>query len=358
MDIRIEPLDTLFFRDGKPFTMGEETWADSHLLPSPSVIYGALRTAVATQNGIAFEAIANKTKLNSEDFFIKSLYYRINDSNTLPLPLDLVEYEKEINIVKAESEEKKYEVKPLVIKPNASVFSNSKNKIKYFLIAKNLEQVEAIDNGLIIISEFEKYLANDLDSTYVYKLTDFILNESKIGIGRDDSTKTSDEGSLFRTDMKRGKDFEIAVNFELNNYSDIASLVRLGGEGKIATISTITRRPLKIANRIVDFKNNRFKIYFATPAILTNGEPDLSKLKLDFNATLVTACVGKPVSIGGFDMDKRQAKKMYKMIPAGSVFYYEADTDVSLLNEKQGNSLSDEMPEQGFGIAYFGNWNK
>ena len=45
MIIQIDPLDTLFFRNGKPFTMGEETWADAVFPPYPSVVYGALRSA-------------------------------------------------------------------------------------------------------------------------------------------------------------------------------------------------------------------------------------------------------------------------------------------------------------------------
>jgi len=43
--LRINPFDTFFFRDGKPFTMGDDSWADGIFPPSPSVIYGALRTA-------------------------------------------------------------------------------------------------------------------------------------------------------------------------------------------------------------------------------------------------------------------------------------------------------------------------
>ena len=45
MQIQIDPLDTLFFRDGKPFTMGEDSWASGIVPPYPSVIYGALRSA-------------------------------------------------------------------------------------------------------------------------------------------------------------------------------------------------------------------------------------------------------------------------------------------------------------------------
>lgn len=45
MIISLEAIDTLFFRDGKPFTMGEDNFASGIFPPAPSVLYGALRSA-------------------------------------------------------------------------------------------------------------------------------------------------------------------------------------------------------------------------------------------------------------------------------------------------------------------------
>ncbi|MEN3047138.1 MAG: type III-B CRISPR module-associated Cmr3 family protein, partial [Candidatus Hydrothermales bacterium] len=42
--IKLIPNDTLFFRTGRPFTMGSENWSDVIFPPYPSTIYGALRT--------------------------------------------------------------------------------------------------------------------------------------------------------------------------------------------------------------------------------------------------------------------------------------------------------------------------
>ncbi|PSJ75858.1 type III-B CRISPR module-associated protein Cmr3 [Sphingobacteriales bacterium UPWRP_1] len=353
MELRIEPLDTLFFRDGKPFSMGEETWADSHLLPSPSVIYGMLRTAIATQNGIPFEDINDL--LGKEVFSIIGIYYRANNQIVLPMPLDLVSYDKEAYIIKAENEAKEYEVKPLEIrKIENAIFSSIKSAIKsYLLVAKNLEQVDAIEDGMIISTELSKYLANEILTTKAIKLTDFLMKEPKIGIARDDMMRNADEGMLYRVDMKRPKEFQIGVVFHLTIPLNPNTILKLGGEGKTINLLA-TRIPTKIAAQNIVF-NNRFKIYFATPAILLNGQPDLSKLGIE--AKLVAACVGKPISLGGFDLKEKKAKQMYRVVPAGSVFYYETPNDVTILNDKQGTPLSDEQAEQGFGIAYFGTWN-
>ena len=46
----LNPTDTIFFRDGRPFNMGEDTYAQGIFPPPPSVLYGALRTAYMAAN--------------------------------------------------------------------------------------------------------------------------------------------------------------------------------------------------------------------------------------------------------------------------------------------------------------------
>ena len=46
------PDGKLLFRDGKPFSMGADIWAESVFPPAPQVIYNALRTGfIAYKNG-------------------------------------------------------------------------------------------------------------------------------------------------------------------------------------------------------------------------------------------------------------------------------------------------------------------
>ena len=45
IQIRIEPMDTLFFRDHRPFTAGEDTVAE-FTFPSPLTFFGAIGSAV------------------------------------------------------------------------------------------------------------------------------------------------------------------------------------------------------------------------------------------------------------------------------------------------------------------------
>lgn len=360
MEIRIEPLDTLFFRDGKPFTMGEDSWADSNMLPSPSVIYGALRTAVATENGISFEEV--EKQLNKDNFSVESIYF-YTDQNRLPMPLDFVELEGNAN---RNEKNQEWLVHALTLMPkNKLVYKDKAYPITHFL--KPIAQADIIEDGLITTADFEEYLQGYLEETKVKRIgKNYIKNEPKIGIALDDFSKTSQESSLFRTDMKRyhylnerenGNFMQNSLQIGIRLKTDLAfnSLVRFGGEGKIIQLLDFTNNNLsfKVNTEDIEFEDGLFKVYLATPAIFINGLPNLLK-KLKIKATLLTACIGKPLNIGGYDLSKNEPKKMYKAVPAGSVFYFKSEDDLSLLHQNQGIALSDVYPEQGFGIAYFG----
>jgi CRISPR-associated protein Cmr3 len=162
-------------------------------------------------------------------------------------------------------------------------------------------------------------------------------------------------------EIKEGKVIEKVLQIGVCLTTDLAfnPLVRLGGEGKIIELSNLSNDDysFKINTQDIEFEEGVFKVYLSTPAIFIDGLPNLFK-KLNINATLIAACVGKPLSIGGYDMKNNRAKEMYKVVPAGSVFYFKSEDDLSLLHENQGIALSDVYAEQGFGIAYFGAYHQ
>ncbi|MCG9968984.1 hypothetical protein L9W92_13160 [Pelotomaculum terephthalicicum JT] len=89
MIIRMEALDTLFFRDGKPFSRGDESWASDMFPPNPPVFYGALRSAYFARNPGELSK-ANQPGDPTGGLQIKGLYLQVEDQVCLPLPLDCV----------------------------------------------------------------------------------------------------------------------------------------------------------------------------------------------------------------------------------------------------------------------------
>lgn len=73
--IEIQALDTLFFRDGKPFDMGDDNWAEGIFPPPPSVIYGALRSAYFAEHPENM-ALANTDNDPTKEIRINQIFIR------------------------------------------------------------------------------------------------------------------------------------------------------------------------------------------------------------------------------------------------------------------------------------------
>jgi len=351
MIIKIDALDTLFFRDGKPFTMGEDTWANGVFPPYPSVIYGALRSAYFSHH------LNELKKANNEDdptrnLKIKGFYILADNDVYLPLPNDCVR----------EKSSKDDSVSVLTMHE----LKNIKSSCPTQHALKSEEVVENVDGGLISKNSFKEYLKCAKGSFYsILKVADRVLPEPKIGIGINGESGTSEEGKLYRVDMrrlenKRWKSLSLIIDFEGLDLPE-KGMMKLGGEGKAVSYKQFEPVYLSIDNFNSD--GNKFKLYLSTPAIFKEGwlpkwidEQTLIGKYKGLELKLLTASIGKPISIGGFDMQKRKPKPMRKAVPAGSVYYFEIiNGDIQQAFEIFNQSaISEFYQEQGFGIAYVG----
>jgi CRISPR/Cas system CMR-associated protein Cmr3 (group 5 of RAMP superfamily) len=89
-------------------------------------------------------------------------------------------------------------------------------------------------------------------------------------------------------------------------------------------------------------------------------------------AKLVAACVSKPIHFSGWDLtlestDKEGRQKLggpkptMLAVPAGSVYYFEADSDEdakALVAALHGRTRSDCMGEKGMGYGFCGTWEE
>jgi len=385
--IQLDPLDTLFFKDGKPFSMGEETWADGIFPPPPSVLYGVLRTQYLSENPeLSIENIKEKTT----DLDILKIYYRFlseeekrrrgrSSSNCyLPLPADLVERSpKKVqadetdedyavilkSIERKENREKNYEVVRMpVCKLSDSVIASTQGNSVYPHWIEEGTLAEGIEGGFLEEKDMRSYLTTpEVTSFHAKKMSDYLKVESKTGIKRNRATRTtSDDGDLYRVGMRRSDGFQIEVTFKplkdlkvFQNGGSSSVPVRLGAEGKVSA-AKVNKDDL-----LGDFsgvKTAIFRVYLATPAIILSQEnapviPDLQFLGVP--VTYLGAAIKKTQMLGGFDMKTGQPKPMYRVIPAGSVFFFKAD-EVIDFDPFQGRKISDVGVAEGFGIVYFG----
>jgi CRISPR-associated protein Cmr3 len=351
MLIEIEANDTLFFRDGKPFTMGEDVLASGNFPPSPSVIYGALR-AIYFGNNIEELSKAQKENDPTKNLKIKSIYYKFDNTFYLKAPLDIVE-----------SKTKQDDFSFLKLKENKPEYFSSSN-LDYILYSDT--EVESCEDLLVSFISFnQQFVKGDrskITKEGCKKVSNLLSPEPKVGIGRDKQTNTTKEGYLYRVGMIRSKDLKIVVEFEGLDIPD-KGIVRLGGEGKTAYYNKLTDGK----NVVEPYKPEslRFALYLSTPAIFKNGwlpewikkEENFTVNKDDINIKFLTAVIGKVQYIGGFDMVNNCPKPMKRAVPAGSVYYFKAESKEDFdkaISIFHGKSISDELPEQGFGISYIG----
>lgn len=351
--IRIEAIDTLFFRDGRPFSMGEETFATGIFPPPPSVLYGALRSAYASENGISLDNIRTETekiKINGINYACGNFFY--------PMPLDLV-------VLKSDKEKARL----LYAGDKNNIKSNSNDAFKYVLW-----HPEHIDNStsncMISADTFEDYLfdCHSHSAGWNYKpMSKLITTEVKIGIGRTNETKQSEDGKLYRVGMQRmqsltSKDINERFSFVLNiSENSLTKLGKLGAEGK----SIVIRNDEEFTGNLnIQYEENSyFKLYLQTTSLFEKGYlPDLKKHFKGWDLEILTCAIGRPQHIGGWDLENNFPKSMMKAIPAGSVYYVKVNNGTTKqfaqsLNENPVFSISDFRQEEGFGLFQIGNLN-
>jgi len=370
MTIEIEALDTLFFRDGKPFEKGDDVWATGMFPPLPSVLYGVLRSAYLAQNDIGLEVVEKATS----GLKIKNIAYYVNLRNRdeedkterlqFPLPLDLViEKEPEESLTAEEnktdyrSEFNSYD--GILMDENRAIKYSHLDQLpivpKHILGYKKEIDVESIEHGFIDKHLLEGYLSGTT-TIEIRKLSELYQSEPKIGISRNNATRTTSEGNLYRVGMIRTTDVRIVVEFEGLELKD-KGILKIGAENKLAFYSEFTENAAPKVE--LDLNGEEFKIYLATPAFFEQGYYP-SKIFKDqgIKAELLSCVVGKYINIGGFDMVKKAPKEMRKAVPAGSVYHYKLTGDLKAFFEyiqENGISEFEEKKGEGFGIAYMSN---
>lgn len=354
--IQISAFDTLFVRDGKPFSMGEDTWASGIFPPPPSVFYGALRTRYFSEHPDQLR-LANRERDPTGKLEIQKIGYLLREGNSteqiFPAPYDLM-------IDKDVEDDDNSGLGLLRYEDQAPISSSELALLRI----EGKDNIEATGGeSFINDAQFIDYLNGKTPSSVIEK-SKLWSTEPKLGIAKDRFTGSSQTGKLYRVGMVRPSQLDIYLTFTgLETEIAKSGMIKLGGEGKAAQYHNFDAENFEAPTPV----GNRFKIYFATPALFKNGFlPNVTEgiwKKHDIRVLAVAS--GKPVFLGGFAMKSKNAgkgqapKPMRKAVPAGSVYFVEVGGDISAAIEAiHGHCISDMFSDddcpanQGFGLAY------
>lgn len=377
MFYKIKPLDTIFFRDGRPFSMGYDTWANLIFPPYPSTIYGSIRSWLIFEKGSLIDFENNKfenelgTPNKKGSLKINGIFIEYNDTLLFPIPRDLLilEEPKDLhkcdenkNLDKYRKNQKTLISLSLTQKPEVFI---SDYELDYILVNKSNEKLDEAE-GFLDINSLLKYLISNDNSFHPIDRKDIFEIEYKIGIKRNRKTLSSEEGYLYRIPMIRlKKDVNFFIQIEGLNYYPERGIIQLGGEGRIAEIKKYDNDLLKDLRDInFEFKNNIFKLYLATPAIFNNGWLpewiDKSNYEGKYNGIrlkLIGCIIGKYNLIGGWNLANQKPKPMFKAVPSGSIYYFKILNDTSPEKVKETfhlKNISDVNSEEGYGLSLIG----
>lgn len=415
MHLTITPHDPIIARDGRPFGIGQGIRMRSLDWPYPSVLAGSLRTMLGKMNGgFSGEDVDNLLKdllgiciagpLPLKD---KQLY--------LPIPKDIL----------AKEDIKKFEAIPLrpadLRDSEVCDFPNScllpamipesyddfkPEKLPAFWSIKKMTEWLINPNGVnFIICRDLKEKGDDQDNGCNGKKKkefwdndpDFLEapeRDERVHTGIDAKTGAAavEEGLLFMSaglDMsttEKGGSIRLAARIETDNvFKEIIGKLNeihpLGGERKLVHWSSANEPvgwqcPTEIPSKLEELNTGKIRMVLATPAIFSKGwlpgwldsetlEGIPPRLKGDQKLKLISACTDRwrPISGWSVEAKSRGPKAIRRMVPAGSVYFFEAhnkEAASDLVKSCWLESVCDNPQDRkdGFGLAVWGVWER
>jgi CRISPR-associated protein Cmr3 len=399
MWVRIRPLDVLLFRDSRPFAAGESFRAASvPFPPGPLPFVGALRTqvlarALAAQGlgfaeygaacrrpGAAPPALAPILERFGTPRELGRLRFRgpfvvhPRHGAGVPAPLD----------VRLGRGEAGSSGGPVFLVPAAprNPAARSRGPVLQGLRATDAlgEEAAGLFAGLTNLSG---YLEGR--SAFFFAEGEVVAAEPRTGIALGPG-RTAAEGHLYTVEYLRlAEGASFLVQAEGLEPGDLPSggLLQLGGEARAASYEVLdgpaaprVPEPPPLAGW------KRFKVALLAPGIHREGWlPDFvtpgdggffCDLGGGERARLVSAAVGRPSHVGGWDLVAGAPRPMLRAAPAGSVYFFEAERALSAeaasnlarrlhwqsSMEPTVGSLRQLYRQAGFGLSVVGSWGR
>jgi CRISPR-associated protein Cmr3 len=377
----LAPLDTFFFRDFKELQAGEDNQAGGIFPPLPGTIYGALRSSYINEKG-SMESFYNQTDTHLYfwmgspdtygDFSLNGVFISRQEKILLPVPLDYQIVSDEQNGV-----QKEYAYS-LRLQEEGQDYQSS-SRFSWHLYGDIDGKSASAVNAIVELDSWKELVLQKKQRVKIERINDCLVNESKIGIARDSSTKNVREGMLYNVDMKsftidtRGEsEYRIVALAEKGpDFNEIRHLSCGWGGKKWELTSkeedfTIFNEHEK-AEIIYDIKASGIaRIILLTPAIWSQGslpgnyqdgylyfKTKERKNQRNIIVELLTASIGRPLVIGGWDIASGRPKPKKYAVPAGSVLYVRvnpADTE-DFVEIIESIKLTDSLEKEGYGFV-------
>jgi CRISPR-associated protein Cmr3 len=385
---QLTPDDLLFFRDGKPSSLGDDHYLRSVFPPQPSTLYGAVRSRRLVDAGADLRRLGEDTWTLLSDALRAELGawggfgtlelrgpWLVKDGEPLlPAPLDLAirrtkapqvhaaagiglppaapEIEEVVRLRRWTTGDAGAASHPLALvapPPGAATAGG--------------DDAEPPRDWWLPPAGLAAWQAGGVpEPSQLVHRSRLWVDEPRTGVGLEADRRSSAEGLIYTFGFIRLA-AGVAVGFEVRG-GDLrpGRRLRLGGEGRTCWLEEGPSLPAAPA---APNPGRDLRVCLATPALWETGAlpPDGGgSADSPFRgADLVAAVVPGSIAVGGWDLAKRRAKPMRRAVPAGSVYFLRAGSSKlasNLVHELHGSTLStfpgEHLAQQGFGLVAAG----
>ena len=372
--IFIEPQDVWLFRDGRPFSEGGT--ARSVFPPSPQTIQGALRALLLHHSGVAEADYRNTagaaihlqighppSPMNALQvmpgdlgaFSMRGPYLARREGKELirftPLPSDIVREKNTRSLMR---------LQPARDFGGQSDLTDELTTWRPLVSADNVNETEEVEASWLDEYNLARY--GQATGEFGNTLTqDLFQSESRLGIGMDIALRRPKESYLYQVEFTRLQN-NVGLLVQLTGTIQMPATsgwMALGGEARAARFTVVPNSEVQI--NPVSVAQTRLKLVLLTPSFFTSGWQPSSCWSHLFNGQsvrLISIAVRRAQLSGGWDIARRWHKTSYPLVPAGSVYFFEADQPIPVpthLTETPINELP--YPAMGFGCVASGSWN-
>lgn len=341
----IDALDVLHFRGNKLFGAAG-SYGETAVLPRPSVVAGALRSALLVHKGLRPEdyaqgKLANDPELGRPDtpgtFGITHWHLAQREANgqvtpLYPPPADLV-FSEDGNSVAAQR------MRPQPAFPGVET-SAATDKLAVLAQPRRVKPA----GGFWLNAEgWQCHLAGESVSArkHLVPINQLWATETRIGIGLDTAQRSASTGQLFSTEavaLRRrdhacghepaAPDTGFLVGTTGANLPD-ELLLRLGGDGRAAVARQVAVQPPAPDLQAIA-ERGQCRLILTSPGLFPQGwrptgmSPDSALFELGgVRGRLVCAAVPRAEVVSGWDLAKGQPKPAQRAASAGSVYWLE-----------------------------------
>jgi CRISPR-associated protein Cmr3 len=370
----LRAVDTLFFRDGTPFSSEGAGQAEvgGTFPPGPETIAGAMRAALARANGWdeksprwprEFNAVLGDGPDDLGCLKFSGPFVVQCDKGWLPAPRHVLGI-KDGN---------KWLPKAL-LGPGTTVACDLGSAVRLPEVVHNpgsiaLQELKPSEEWWLRAKALPSVLSGALPQEEDLRSEkDLWCMERRVGIALNPKTRSVEEGMLYQARHMRpvgDTALEVWVDGLPSGWPDPAPLIPLGGERRMAEIEVCSEKekPLFSQEKVGKLPE-QFMVVLLTPALLAaSDKPQEAFGALLPGARLICVVADRPLRIGGWyshaDSKAPGAPRAVRsFLPAGSVLFYMAHDPGRIAERIDANGFVrlGERSHFGFGIGAIGAW--